>query len=190
QLPRGLQAELRDYQLEGFRWMAQRARAGAGICLADDMGLGKTVQTISLLLKESKEGPSLVLCPTSVTSNWFDQINRFAPDLRPLYHEGKNRATQLAELGPGDVLLCSYRILLQDRVELKEVGWNLVVLDEAQYIKNPESKTARAAFEINARVRLATTGTPIENRLSELWSIFRFLNPGLLGTLPSFRRRF
>jgi hypothetical protein len=189
-VPSTLQAELRDYQCEGFAWMARRAKAGAGACLADDMGLGKTVQTVALLLHNRAEGPNLVVCPTSVLGNWLAQLKAFAPTLTPVVLEGKDRGALLEGLAPGDVVLCSYRILLQDQAALVQVGWNVVVLDEAQFIKNPESKTAKACFELQARVRVATTGTPIENRLAELWSIFRFLNPGLLGSLSSFRRRF
>lgn len=189
-LPGALQAELRDYQIEGYRWMARRARAGAGCCLADDMGLGKTLQALALLVKEAKQGPHLVVCPTSVCGNWVAQIGRFAPTLQVVTLEGKHRAQQLAGLQAGSVALCSYRILLQDQEHLQKVAWNAVVLDEAQFIKNPDSKTARAAFSLCSRIRLATTGTPIENRLLELWSIFNFLNPGLLGSLSSFQKRF
>ena len=189
-LPGALQAELRDYQIEGYRWMARRARAGAGCCLADDMGLGKTLQALALLVKEAKQGPHLVVCPTSVCGNWVAQIGRFAPTLQVVTLEGKHRAQQLAGLQAGSVALCSYRILLQDQEHLQKVEWNAVVLDEAQFIKNPDSKAARAAFSLCSRIRLATTGTPIENRLLELWSIFNFLNPGLLGSLSSFQKRF
>lgn len=189
-VPAALQAELRDYQVEGFRWMAQRLHAGCGACLADDMGLGKTVQSIALLIAEQRQGASLVVCPTSVTSNWHEQITRFAPSLRPLLYEGRSRAAQLAEAAPGDVIICSYRTLLQDQETLSAQRWNVALLDEAQFIKNPEAKTSRACFSLQARGRVATSGTPVENQLSELWSIFRFLNPGLLGTLAAFRRRF
>jgi hypothetical protein len=186
--PSTLQLELRDYQLAGFQWLAQRARAGLGCCLADDMGLGKTVQALALMLLRRALGPCLVVCPTSVMANWRDQILRYTPTLVPLLYEGKERA--LDNLQVGQVVILSYRILLQDLEKLKGVEWNLALLDEAQFIKNPESKTARAAYALTAQVRVATTGTPVENRLSELWSIFRFLNPGLLGSLAGFRRRF
>ena len=189
-IPGALQAELRDYQIEGYRWMARRAKAGAGCCLADDMGLGKTMQALALLVKEARQGPHLVVCPTSVCGNWVSQIERFAPTLQVVSLEGKQRSQQLDKLEGGCVALCSYRILMQDIDLLQKVAWNVVVLDEAQFIKNPHSKTARAAFCLPARTRLATTGTPIENRLLELWSIFHFLNPGLLGSLTSFQRRF
>ena len=186
--PATLQLELRDYQTAGFQWLAQRARMGVGCCLADDMGLGKTVQALALMLLRRAEGPHLVVCPTSVMANWRDQILRYTPTLQAVLYEGKERT--LDDLRIGQVVILSYRILMQDLERLKEVEWNVALLDEAQFIKNPESKTARAAYALKASVRVATTGTPVENRLSELWSLFRFLNPGLLGSLASFRRRF
>lgn len=189
-LPVVLHADLRDYQAEGFRWMARRARAGAGCCLADDMGLGKTLQVLALLAQESAQGAQLVVCPTSVLNNWLQQAARFAPSLKMLVLEGRERHSQLERLGPGMVALCSYAILLRDGEILREVDWRTVILDEAQYIKNPESKTAQTACSLRATVRVATTGTPVENRLTELWSLFRFLNPGLLGSLGSFQKRF
>lgn len=183
-VPRRLQAELRDYQLEGYRWLARHARMGTGACLADDMGLGKTLQAITLMLSLRSEGPHLVVCPLSVLAQWEQQIELFAPTLRA----GQDR--QLKGLKAGDVVLCSYGVLLRDIKKLSRVQWAVAVLDEAQAIKNPQSKTARCAFQLLARVRVATTGTPIENRLSELWSLFAFLNPGLLGSLSNFRKRY
>jgi SNF2 family DNA or RNA helicase len=163
-LPSDLQAELRDYQREGYQWMVKRSAAGVGVCLADDMGLGKTVQAIAVLLREQEGGIQLVICPTSVTSNWHEQIGKFAPSLRPHYWEGKARSDKLDALSAGDVVLCSYRMLLQDHAILKAVNWRCIILDEAQFIKNPDSKTARAVFELNSEIRIATTGTPIENQ--------------------------
>ncbi len=183
-VPRRLEAELRDYQIEGFRWLARHARMGTGACLADDMGLGKTLQAIALMLSLRSEGPHLVVCPLSVLAQWEQQIEQFAPTLRA----GQNR--ELKGLKAGDVVLCSYGVLLRDIKKLSKIRWGVAVLDEAQAIKNPQSKTARSAYQLQARVRVATTGTPIENRLSELWSLFAFLNPGLLGTLAAFRRRY
>lgn len=190
QVPKMLQAELRDYQLEGFRWLARHAKMGSGACLADDMGLGKTVQTISVLLHRRADGCHLVVCPVSVMSQWAEQITTFAPSLRPVLYEGKERDREWDQLGSGDVLICSYRVLLMDGEKFKSQSWGVVVLDEAQAIKNPEAKTARIAFQLRGKARLATTGTPIENRLSELWSIFNFINPGLLGSLSRFRQRY
>jgi superfamily II DNA or RNA helicase len=187
-VPKRLQAELRDYQVEGFRWLARHARMGTGACLADDMGLGKTLQAIALMLHQRGEGPHLVVCPVSVLAQWAQQIEQFAPTLRAHGYEGKDR--ELSGLKAGDVVLCSYGVLLRDAKKLTKVKWAVAVLDEAQAIKNPQSKTARCAYQLQAAMRVATTGTPIENRLSELWSLFAFLNPGLLGTLAAFRRRY
>ena len=188
--PAALAADLRDYQLDGYRWLSQRARAGAGACLADDMGLGKTMQVLALMIELQAEGPHLVVCPVSVTSHWRDQAQRFAPTLRPLLYEGKDRARLLDDLSPGDLLICSYRVMLQDIEQLRAPLWNVALLDEAQMIKNPHAQTSEASFTLKARTRIATSGTPVENRAAELWSIFRFLNPGLLGSLPNFTRRF
>jgi len=187
-VPRRLQAELRDYQLEGFRWLARHARMGTGACLADDMGLGKTLQVIALMLHHRADGPHLVVCPVSVVGQWADQLQQFAPSLRPILYEGKER--ELKKLSNGDVVICSYGVLLRDAKKLTGAGWMVAVLDEAQAIKNPQSKTARCAYQLEARMRVTTTGTPIENRLSELWSLFAFLNPGLLGSLADFRKRY
>jgi SNF2 domain-containing protein/helicase-like protein len=189
-VPRTLQAELRDYQEVGFRWLAQRAKLGAGACLADDMGLGKTIQALALMIQEQAEGPALVVCPTSVTRHWSEQIEQFCPTLEPVLYEGPGRRKLLDGLRPGQVVIASYRVLLGDQRFLGPVDWHIALLDEAQTIKNPHSKTARVCFNLKAGIRIATTGTPIENRLAELWSLFRFLNPGLLGSLTSFRRRF
>ena len=189
-VPRTLQAELRDYQEVGFRWLAQRAALRVGACLADDMGLGKTIQALTLMIQEQSEGPHLVVCPTSVAGHWEEQIVRFCPTLEPIRYEGTGRRSLLETVGPSQVVIASYQVLLRDRRHLAPVKWQVALLDEAQMIKNPRSQTARACFELKAEIRLATTGTPIENRLTELWSLFRFLNPGLLGSLDSFRRRF
>ena len=189
-IPRALQAELRDYQAVGFRWLAQRAHLRAGACLADDMGLGKTIQALALMLQERAHGPHLVVCPTSVTRHWSEQIHQFCPTLEPILYEGSGRRALLRDLQVGQVVIASYRLLLGDQRAFSKVDWRIALLDEAQAIKNPKSKTARACFLLKARIRLATTGTPIENRASELWSLFRFLNPGLLGSLASFQKRF
>lgn len=183
-IPRRLEADLRDYQVEGFRWLARHAQLGTGACLADDMGLGKTLQAITLMLHRRADGPHLVVCPLSVLAQWAQQIEQFAPTLRA------RTDRELKGLKAGDVLLLSYGVMLRDIKKLSKRRWSVAVLDEAQAIKNPQSKTARAAFQLQAQVRVATTGTPIENRLAELWSLFAFLNPGLLGKLAAFRRRY
>ncbi len=194
--PQGLRATLRPYQQRGAAWLTLAARLGLGVCLADDMGLGKTVQTLAFLLRERAagraEGPSLVVCPTSVVRNWHDEATRFAPDLRTLVHHGADRARGKdlrAAVASADLVVTSYPLLRSDVAALQAIDWHALVLDEAQQIKNPDTAQARAARQLNARVRLALTGTPIENRLDELWSIVEFLNPGYLGTRSAFRTR-
>jgi superfamily II DNA or RNA helicase len=191
QIPATLQAELRDYQAEGFFWLSRLAQWGAGACLADDMGLGKTVQAIAIMLERAANGPTLVVAPTSVCPNWVSEIIRFAPTLNPhRFATAADRAALVAGLGPHDVLICSYGLLHQESELLANRDWATLVLDEAQAIKNAQTKRARASFEINAAFRLALTGTPIENYLDELWSLMNFLNPGLLGSREAFQKRF
>ena len=189
-VPSTLRGELRPYQLDGFRWLERLSRWGAGGCLADDMGLGKTIQAIALLLHRAPEGPALVVAPTSVVPSWVDEIQRFAPTLRVRTFAGPARAKDLKGLGPFDLLVTSYSLLQLDIDALAKIELATVVLDEAQIIKNAETKRARAAGRLRARLRVATTGTPIENRLDDLHSIFSFLNPGLLGSAQSFQARF
>lgn len=177
---------LRPYQCQGIEWLRQRVQAGLGACLADDMGLGKTLQVLALL--SEMPGPSLVVCPTSVIDNWMEQAKKFAPSLHLVVHRGSDRGLSF-EASPS-LVITSYRLLLGDQSLLCTIPWQLVILDEAQCIKNPDSQTARAAYSLQSQARIALTGTPIENRLLELWSLFQFLNPGLLGSLTSFRRRY
>ena len=187
-LPATLEAELRDYQIEGFVWMSRLARWGAGACLADDMGLGKTVQAIAVMLDRAAEGPCLVIAPTSVCPNWEAEIARFAPTLRT--HRlpvGGDRAALVAGMGARDVLVCSYGLLGE---ALTGRPWQMVVLDEAQAIKNAGTKRAQAVGGLQAGFRLALTGTPVENYLDELWSLFSFVNPGVLGSREGFQKRF
>jgi superfamily II DNA or RNA helicase len=190
EVPPTLRAELRPYQLEGYRWLCRLAHWGAGACLADDMGLGKTVQALALLVQRATGGPALVVAPTSLGLNWIEEARRFAPTLRCLWLASADRATALAEVGPFDVVVTSYALLVQEAERLTAVRWSTVVLDEAQAIKNATARRSTAAVGLRADFRLATTGTPIENNLGELWSLFRFLNPGLLGTQESFTERF
>lgn len=192
-LPAGLTATLRPYQIEGFRWLWRSSQLGLGVCLADDMGLGKTLEAIALLLTRSAGGPALVVAPTSVCRNWLEELRRFAPTLMVFEYTGKGRAALLepfrATRGP-DVLIVSYALLQHDANELSSLTWNTVVLDEAQFIKNAHSLRARAAFGLPSRYRLAMTGTPVENHLGDLWSIFHFLNPVLLGAWKHFQVRY
>ena len=187
-----LRATLRSYQFVGYQWLWRLSQLGLGACLADDMGLGKTVQVIALLLDRCTAGPALVIAPTSVCSNWVEELKRFAPSLGAAEYTGKSRAALLEQFkqkggGCPDVLIVSYALLQQDATELGSVEWNTAVLDEAQFIKNPHSLRAKAAFQLSARYRVAMTGTPIENHLGDLWSIFHFLNPALLGSFKHFQ---
>ena len=196
-VPADLEAELRPYQRTGYSWLSFLNEAGLGACLADDMGLGKTIQTLSLLIHDQEQGrldvPALVVCPTSVVSNWQRETERFAPRLRCLAHQGPNRLRGeefVREAERTGLVVTSYALLRRDAQLLGSVRWHAVVLDEAQNIKNPGAKQSRLAYELPAGFRVALTGTPVENRLGELWSIMRFLNPGYLGSRRDFRRRF
>ncbi|MEM9003486.1 MAG: DEAD/DEAH box helicase [Cyanobacteria bacterium P01_F01_bin.86] len=192
QLPAELQANLRDYQREGYTWLARLAHWGVGACLADDMGLGKTLQAIAIILSRSSGGPSLVIAPTSVGLNWLSEIERFAPSLQVKVLGSGDRQKLLASLGPNDLLICSYGLLQQKEVAtmLAKIVWQTIVLDEAQAIKNTATKRSQAAMSLQGNFKVITTGTPIENHLGELWNLFRFINPGLLGSLDSFNQRF
>jgi len=189
-LPSSFKAELRPYQLAGFQWLMRLAEWGAGACLADDMGLGKTIQSLALLSARQELGPSLIIAPSSVCFNWENESARFAPSLRLISWRGQERSDLLDTLQAGDLVICSYALLSRDAAILAKRDWNNVILDEAQAIKNPLSQRAKAAKQLKARFRLATTGTPVENNLRELWSLFDFLNPGLLHSLTDFETRY
>ncbi|WP_373048612.1 SNF2-related protein [Vulgatibacter sp.] len=193
QVPAGLQAELRPYQAEGFRWLARLAHWGAGGVLADDMGLGKTVQALALLLHRAPEGPALVVAPTSVCGNWMAEASRFAPSLRlTLYRDltDARREETLASLGAGDVLVASYGQIARDPTRFAAHHFATLVLDEAQAVKNPATQRAKAIRGIDAAFRMALTGTPLENHLGELWSLYHVVFPSLLGAWQRFRERF
>ncbi len=189
-VPSTLQAELRVYQREGFEWLARLAHWGVGGCLADDMGLGKTLQSLAIILDLAADGPSLVVAPTSVSTNWQSEVRRFSPTINIKLFSGKNRRQSIRELGKFDLLITTYTLLQQERELLSSVKWQTVILDEAQAIKNSATKRSQAAMSLQARFKLLTTGTPIENHLGELWNLFQFINPGLLGSLNSFNERF
>jgi hypothetical protein len=187
--PTGLVATLRPYQRRGVAWLAAMCDLGLGGCLADDMGLGKTIQVIALHLhrREADAGPTLVVCPTSLLGTWERELHRFAPSLPVRRYHGGDR--HLDDVAPDEVVLVTYGVVRRDRPELAGIQWGLVVADEAQHAKNPLSRTARELRELPSSARVALTGTPVENRLSELWSILDWTTPGLLGTLDGFRQR-
>lgn len=189
-VPSTLKAELRDYQKEGYVWMSRLAHLGVGACLADDMGLGKTLQAIAVILSRGHLGPTLVVAPTSVCMNWEAEVHRFAPTLNFHMFSELNRDEVISSLGKFDMLVTSYTLLQQEIELLSQVHWQSIVLDEAQAIKNAATKRSKAAMRLDASFRLITTGTPIENHLGELWNLFAFTNPGLLGTYKQFNRRF
>ncbi|MGQ7884789.1 DEAD/DEAH box helicase [Paenibacillus sp. WC2504] len=196
----GLEADLRPYQEEGVSWLLFLRGIGLGGCLADDMGLGKTVQFIAYLLAVKGElqpisntAPSLLICPTSVLGNWQKELERFGPSLNIHLHYGAQRAKGdafEASIAGADLVITSYNIALLDEEELASITWNTLCLDEAQNIKNAYTKQSQAIRGLDVRHRIALTGTPLENRLTELWSIFDFINPGYLGTLRHFNHHY
>jgi SNF2 family DNA or RNA helicase len=194
--PVGFQGTLRPYQVRGYSWLAFLRKWGLGACLADDMGLGKTIQTLALIQRDWQRGihrPVLLVCPTSVVSNWQKEAARFTPDLPVMVHHGiarrKGEEFEKEALKQA-IVISSYALLHRDFETLKDIPWCGLVLDETQNIKNPETKQARAARGFQADYRLALTGTPVENNVGDLWSIMEFLNPGFLGTQAEFKRRF
>ena len=196
-VPKSFRGELRPYQARGAGWLAFLERWGLGACLADDMGLGKTIELIAFLLhlqeQDVLEAPVLLVCPTSVLGNWQREVKKFGPTLKVMLHHGDKRAKGKAfakAISGKDLVITSYPLLQRDAKDLQSVSWQGVVVDEAQNIKNPEAKQSQAARELQAQFRIALTGTPVENRLQELWSILDFLNPGYLGARQFFQRRF
>ncbi|MBC6421913.1 MAG: DEAD/DEAH box helicase [Hormoscilla sp. SP12CHS1] len=195
--PANFRGELRPYQARGASWLAFLQRWSLGACLADDMGLGKTIELIAFLLhlqeQDALTGPTLLVCPTSVLGNWEREVRKFAPTLKTLVHHGEKRAKGQDfawTIQDRDLIVTSYSLAFRDEKELSSVEWQAVVLDEAQNIKNPASKQSQAVRQLQTELRIALTGTPVENKLQELWSIMDFLNPGYLGTRQFFQRRF
>lgn len=191
-VPKNLQAELRGYQEDGFRWMSRLAHWGAGACLADDMGLGKTIQSLALLLSRGKRGASLVIAPASVMLNWKSEIERFSPSLTAwVMHDADCDRKKLVESAAEfDIVLTTYGLLIKEAELLASREWNVIILDEAHTIKNKETKMSKAAMELHAEFRLLLTGTPLQNHLGEIWNLFQFANPGLLGSFQHFNENF
>jgi len=191
EVPKELNATLRPYQLDGYQWIARLNSWGAGALLADDMGLGKTIQTIAFLLLKANEGPSLVVAPASVAPNWKTELEKFAPSLNSqILNYAQNRHKMIGDAKAGDVIITTYGILLSIQEAITEKKWTVVCLDEAHIIKNRGAKTSAAAMKIKAANRVMLTGTPVQNHLGELWSLFQFVNPGLLGGYENFSRKF
>lgn len=194
--PPGFRGTLRPYQVRGYSWLAFLGRWGLGACLADDMGLGKTIQTLALIQRHWEAGgrqPTLLICPMSVVGNWKKEAERFTPDLPILVHHGLKRSrggSFAKDAGRYALVLSSYGLLPRDLALFQKVTWSGVILDEAQNIKNPETKQAQAARNLTAGYRIALTGTPVENHVGDLWSIGEFMNPGFLGSRTEFRRTF
>jgi len=193
--PEGLKATLRPYQERGFHWLTFMRRFGMGAILADDMGLGKTVQVTALLLHEREQGwtdhPTLLICPVSLVGNWRRELARFAPGLKVLIHHGSGRSSNFAQRAmEHDVVITTYTLLARDEATLASVPWAGLVVDEAQNLKNPSAKHAQAVRRLASGYRIALTGTPVENHLGDLWALFHFINPGMLGSQEEFRKSF
>lgn len=191
-LPKGLSPDvkLRNYQIEGFQWLFRLDAWGAGACLADDMGLGKTLQALVFILSKAEEGPALVVAPTTVCHNWLEQCAKFTPTLKPVVFGQGNRAEMLAQAAPSTLMVVSYGLLQSEIEAFRKVRWRVVVLDEAQAIKNYQTKRSQAALKLNAQFKIITTGTPLENNLGELWTMFQFITPGLLKSRLHFQNKF
>lgn len=191
QLPEGLNAELRPYQKEGYDWLVRLSIWGAGACLADDMGLGKTLQSIAFLLSRKNLGASLVVAPKSVVPNWKSECCSFAPSLNPIVlNDEKDKGATLSKVSSGDIVITTYGMLVTQIDKLKKIHWNVVCLDEAHQIKNRNTRCSMAAMNIHADSRIVLTGTPIQNHLGEMWNLFQFINPGLLGPWQEFHDKY
>ena len=191
EIPKTLKAELRDYQTDGYQWIARMTGWGAGVCLADDMGLGKTVQTIAFMLHTASQGPALVATPASVVLNWQRELQRFAPSLHvEVFNTATDRKALVEQAAAGDVILTTYGLFVTEDEVLCGKQWNTVCLDEAHVIKNRQTKTSAVVMKLQATHRIILTGTPVQNHLGELWNLFQFANPGLLGSHEQFRQKY
>ena len=197
--PKKLKGSLREYQKRGISWIEYLENIGLNGCLADDMGLGKTIQVIGRLLREresekQKVKPTLLIAPTSVVGNWQHEIIKFAPTLKSLLHHGNKRIKDekdfLKTISQNDIIITSYSLIKRDNHLFKANEWHRIVIDEAQNIKNPKAEQTKVLLQLKSKHKIALTGTPVENRLLDLWSIFNFLNPGYLGTQAGFRKKF
>lgn len=190
EVPKNLKGELRPYQQTGLKWLWTNIAKGFGCCMADDMGLGKTIQVISVILKMKEENklkkPVLVVCPTTLMGNWMKELDMFAPNIKAAIYHGAERKLDLKN----DIILTTYAIMRIDVEELKKEAWAMIIVDEAQNIKNPDTAQTLAVKSIKSDVKIAMTGTPVENRLTELWSIFDFINRGYLGALREFQKSY
>lgn len=184
------QATLRPYQQEGFQWLHRCATWGVGACLADDMGLGKTIQALALLTDRAKLGPALVVAPASVCRNWMAETKKFAPTLKPILFGEGDRQAVIKKAKKGDVIIVTYDLMTREGASFIEKTFATIILDEAQAIKNRATKRSEIAMSLQGDFKIAMTGTPVENHLGELWNLFQFINPGLLGSLDSFNKRF
>jgi len=190
ELPAGLEANLRPYQQEGFEWLARCAAAGVGACLADDMGLGKTVQALGLLLSRASQGPALVVAPASVCRNWLAETGRFTPSLRPILFGEGDREAVIEQASAGDIIIVTYDLMTRAASHFVAKTFSTIILDEAQSIKNRNTKRSETAMQLKGAFKIIMTGTPLENHLGELWNLFQFINPGLLGSLDQYNDRF
>lgn len=191
EVPATLNATLREYQKEGYQWMSRLNKWGAGALLADDMGLGKTIQTITFLLSKAEEGPALVIAPASVAPNWKTEFQKFAPSLNiSMLNFAENRREMIKAAKAGDVVVTTYGLLLSVQDDITKKKWTTICLDEAHIVKNRGAKTSAVAMQLKSQYRVMLTGTPVQNHLGELWNLFQFVNPGLLGSFEDFNRRF
>jgi SNF2 family DNA or RNA helicase len=190
ELPKDFKATLREYQLEGFEWLSRLSAWGVGACLADDMGLGKTVQGLALILSRASKGATLVLAPASVCRNWEVECRKFTPTLNPILFSDSDRELTLENAGVNDLLITTYDMMARSNEMFAKKEFATIVLDEAQAIKNKTTKRSEAAMQLKGDFKIIMTGTPMENHLGELWNLFQFINPGLLGSPDRFQEKF